>query len=47
MIVNGELGRLWKEVVIIYFKILSQHLLQESEETVTTSVKIADLWVAN
>jgi hypothetical protein len=26
MIVNDELGRMWKEARVTYFKVLSQHL---------------------
>jgi hypothetical protein len=32
MTVNNELDKMWKEAVMIYFKVLSQHLLGGTEE---------------
>jgi hypothetical protein len=34
IIVNDELERMWKEVAVAYFKVLSYHLLGGTEENV-------------
>jgi hypothetical protein len=40
-------GRIWKEVVIACFKVLSQHLPGSTEENHEKPVRIVSLWVSN
>jgi hypothetical protein len=43
--VSDELERIWKEVVVAYFKVLSWHLPGGTEKNhKKTSVRIAGLW---
>jgi hypothetical protein len=43
IIVHGELGRKWKEAVMICFKALSQHLPGWTMENHEKSVRIANI----
>jgi hypothetical protein len=45
--VNAELRRMWKEGVMVYFKVLSQHLPSETEEIHKKSVRTANLQAYN
>jgi hypothetical protein len=40
--VNGELGRIWKEMVVAYFEALSNHLCGVTTETYKNSRRIED-----
>jgi hypothetical protein len=44
-IMNNELERLWKEPVMTYFEVLSQHLLEEPTKNTNSLVKIIVLRV--
>jgi hypothetical protein len=39
MIMNDELGRMWKEVVVTYFMVVSQIFLKSLRETMETCWK--------
>jgi hypothetical protein len=45
IIMNGDFLRIWKEVVVTYFKISSQHLFGETEKNHKKSVRISGEWV--
>jgi len=38
MTINDELDRMWKEVVVAYFKVISQHVRRRSDENYERSV---------
>jgi len=38
---------MWKEVVIVFLKVLFWHLLRETEENHKSLVRIASLWTEN
>jgi hypothetical protein len=45
MIIDDELGKMWNEAVMTYFKVLSQHLSKSTEgKKQRNSVEIAGLW---
>jgi hypothetical protein len=43
MKVNGEFKRIWKEVVVAKFKVVSWHSRGETQETTKTSAKIVTI----
>jgi hypothetical protein len=43
MIVNNELERIWKETVVVQFKILPQHLPEMTEENHEQSSRIVSV----
>jgi hypothetical protein len=42
MTVNNELGRMWKEVTVAYFKILFEHSPNETEENRENFIRTAE-----
>jgi hypothetical protein len=47
MIINCDTEKMWGEEPAVHFKALLQHLREESEETMKTSVKVDGLRVKN
>jgi hypothetical protein len=46
MSVNNELGKMWKEVVMTYFHVLSYYMPGGTEENYK-SLRITSLWIEN
>jgi hypothetical protein len=40
MTINGQEVRIWKEVVMVFSKVLSQHLLGKTEENLETPQRV-------